>query len=79
MANVIVNEIETDTELNHLLVNDLGFLYEDIDTDQEYGSLDKIIRTYGFIFGKNAIDYLQKHNKTDIKWRFRIHYKKVEK
>jgi len=79
LANIIVNEIETDTELDNLLVNELGFLYEDIDTNQEYGSLDKIIRTYGFIFGKNAIDYLQENNKTSIKWRFRIHHKKVEK
>lgn len=79
LAHVIVNEIETDTELDHLLVNELGFQYEDFDTYQEYGSLDKIIRTYGFIFGKNVIDHLQENNKTNIKWRFRIHYKKVEK
>ena len=79
LANVIVNEIETDTELDNLLVNELGFLYDDFDTNQEYGSLDKIISTYGFIFGRNVIDHLRENNKTDIKWRFRIHYKKVEK
>ncbi len=62
-----------------MTVGIIGFQHEDYDANQEYGSLDKIIRTYGFIFGRNAIDYLRENNKTNIKWRFRIHYKKVEK
>lgn len=79
LADIIADEIETDSELDNLLVNELGFLYEDFDTNQDYGSLDKIIRTYGFIFGRNAIDHLRDNNKTSIKWRFRIHYRKVRK
>ena len=70
LANVIVNEIETDTGLNDLLVNELGFLYEDFDTNQEYGSIDKIIRTYGLIFGVKAIDYLRKNQKRPEIWNF---------
>ena len=79
LANIILDEEEYDTQQNEILVGECGFSYEDFETNQEYGSLDKIVCTYGFIFGKKAIDYLQKHNKTNIKWTFRIHHKKVEK
>lgn len=56
---------------------ELNFRYKDFFQTQEYGSLEKIISTYGFIFGKKAIDYLKKHNKTSIKWKWRIHYRRV--
>jgi ubiquinone/menaquinone biosynthesis C-methylase UbiE len=79
LANVILDENTSDTRQNEILVEEFGFLYEDFDTNQEYGSMDKIIRTYGFIFGRRAIAYLRKNKKTNIKWKFRIHYKIVEK
>lgn len=69
---------EEDTEGKvHKKYSELNFKYKDFYQIQEYGSLEKIIKTYGFIFGKKAIDYLKKHNKTSIKWKWRIHYKKV--
>lgn len=58
---------------------DCGFEYEDLFQDQEYGSIDKIVRTYGFIFGKKVIDYLKEHNKTNVRWKLRIRYKRIEK
>ncbi len=58
---------------------DCGFEYEDLYQDQEYGSIDKIVRTYGFIFGKKVIEYLKKHNKTNVRWKLRIRYKVVQK
>lgn len=79
LVHVIGDESTVDTRQDEILVNECDFMYEDFDTNQEYGSLDKIIRTYGFIFGRNAINYLQEHSKTNILWRFRIHYKKVNK
>lgn len=60
-------------------VNDAGFSFTDIEQIQEYGSMEKILRTYGFIFGQKAIDYLRVHHKTSIKWRFRMFYKTIEK
>ena len=56
-----------------------GFDFEDLYQDQEYGSIEKIVRTYGFIFGKKVINYLKEHNKTNVKWKLRIRYKRVEK
>jgi len=79
LADIISNDIETDTMQDEILVGELGFLFEDFETNQEYGSMDKIIRTYGFIFGRKAIEYLRGNKKTNVKWRFRIHYKNVEK
>lgn len=61
------------------VLEECGFEYEDLFQDQEYGSLDKIIRTYGFIFGKKVIDYLKKNNKTNIRWKLRIRYKNIKK
>jgi ubiquinone/menaquinone biosynthesis C-methylase UbiE len=55
---------------------ELGFKHKDFYQQSEFESLEKILSTYGFIFGKKAIDYLKEHNKTSIKWKFRIYYKK---
>jgi len=79
LVHVIGDESTVDARQNEILVKEFDFMYEDFDTNQEYGSLDKIVRTYGFIFGRNAIDHLRENNKTNILWRFRIHYKKIEK
>jgi ubiquinone/menaquinone biosynthesis C-methylase UbiE len=79
LANVILDEDTTEARQNEIFVDEFGFKYEDFETDQEYGSMDRIIRTYGFIFGKRAIDYLVENKKTNIKWKFRIHYTKVQK
>ena len=53
----------------------LGFSYRDFDSLHDYGSVEKAVRTYGFIFGKKAIDYIRENEKTRIKFRYRIHYK----
>jgi len=77
--NKIIGEDNSWDEKIDQILEDCRFEYEDLFQDQEYGSLDKIIRTYGFIFGKKAIEYLKTHTKTNIKWKLRIRYKKVEK
>ncbi len=70
------NEESTDEEKDITVwYTKLGFKSKDFFNIQEYGSLDKILRTYGFIHGKKAINYLKKHDKTSIKWKWRIHYK----
>lgn len=54
----------------------LGFKHKDYYQIQNYGSVVKAVRTYGFIFGKKTINHIKKHKKTEIKWKLRIHYKK---
>ena len=53
----------------------LGFTNKDFYSYQEFDSQEHIISTYGFIFGKKAIEYLKAHNKTTIKWESRIYSK----
>lgn len=60
------------------LVNDLGFSYEDRETVQEYGTTENIVETYGFIFGRNAIDHLRETGKTSIRWTIRLHYRELK-
>lgn len=60
------------------LVNDLGFSFEDKEIVQEYGTTENIIETYGFIFGRNAINYLRETGKTSIRWTFRLHYRELK-
>lgn len=78
----IINDEDADIELwakHRTFVDDGGYSYEDIEQIQEFGSLEKIISTYGFIFGKKAIDHLCAHRKTSIKWHFRFFYKRTER
>jgi SAM-dependent methyltransferase len=50
-----------------------GFGSFDIDSVQEYGTTERILRTYGFIFGRQAIEHLRKTRRTSIQWRFRVY------
>lgn len=53
----------------------LGFNHRDIYQTQDYGSLEKILSTYGFIFGRKAINHIVSHKRTIIKWKFRIYFR----
>jgi ubiquinone/menaquinone biosynthesis C-methylase UbiE len=75
---------DLDEELNHLdpelqtysdfLVKENGFSFEDFESVQEYGSLENIVETYGFIFGHKAIECLKATGKTSVRWTFRMHF-----
>ena len=79
MAPVILGEsreMETDQVCDSTL-EELGFSYCDFRQTQDYGSVERIVRTYGFIFGRDAIEYLKEHDKTTIEWTCRVRYKAV--
>ena len=78
----IIQDPNTDTlaaARNSMYIDVHGFSYEDVEKIKDYESLEKIIHTYGFIFGMNAINYIRKHSKTSITWCFRRYYKVIEK
>ncbi len=52
-----------------------GFAYEDAEAVQEYGTAEAMTATYGFIFGKKAIDHIRATGRTSVRWRYRIHWK----
>lgn len=53
----------------------LGYEVMDVWLDQDYGTIEKAIETYGFIHGKAVIDYIRANGVTSIKWKMRVHYK----
>lgn len=53
----------------------LGYAALDFFMDQDYGSVDEAVRTYGFIFGRRAIDHIREHRISAIRWKARIRYK----
>lgn len=78
--NQIINHPTPElTARNLRLVEELGFSRLDFDSVQEYSSTENIVRTYGFIFGRNAIDHLKRTGQTSIRWRFSIHYRNKER
>jgi len=56
---------------------ELGFKRRDFYLSSNYGTVENAVRTYGFIFGKKAIDHIRANEKTIIKWKARIYYKQV--
>jgi hypothetical protein len=41
------------------------------------GSVEEAVATYGFIYGRTAIDYLIAHHKSAIRWKPRLYYRQV--
>jgi ubiquinone/menaquinone biosynthesis C-methylase UbiE len=78
LAHVIDHpEAEIELQAKHrVFVHDAGFSYFDVAQTADYGSVEKIIRTYGFIFGEKAIAYIQQNTVTSVKWKFRVYYEK---
>jgi ubiquinone/menaquinone biosynthesis C-methylase UbiE len=57
----------------------LGYEAMDIYMDQDYGTAERAVRTYGFIHGRRAIGYIREHHVTSIRWKARAHFKTVRK
>lgn len=75
----IIDDPDADVELkakHHLFVEEAGFSYLDVIQTSYYGSLKKIISTYGFIFGEKVIEYINQNSITSIQWKFRVYYEK---
>jgi ubiquinone/menaquinone biosynthesis C-methylase UbiE len=61
---------------DHMLA-ELGYDAIDIFTDQDYGTVERAVRTYGFIHSQRVMDYLREHNLTTIRWKWRARFKTV--
>ena len=72
-------EADIDSQTKHrLFVDEKGFSFTDVYQTSYYGSLEKIIRTYGFIFGSKVIEYIKENSITSIKWKFRVYYARAD-
>lgn len=71
----VIDDVEkVDDEVDRIFIKEFQFAYQDIFSNQEYGTVEHIVNTYGFIFGKKAIEYLKKEKKTTIQWKFRVYW-----
>ena len=64
-------------ELDRHLRKECDYSYKDLWITHTYPTLEEAVETYGFIFGREAIDYLVANNKTTIRHKLRIHYKEI--
>ena len=55
----------------------LGYEAMDVFMDQDSESVEHVVRTYGFIHSKRAIDSIREHDVTTIRWKFRARFKTV--
>ena len=75
LYDVIEDVEKVDDIVDRIFLEEFQYAYQDIFTVQEYGSLEHIVSTYGFIFGKKAIEYLKSEKKTSIHWKFRVYWR----
>lgn len=73
--DVIDGVEKVDDAVDRIFLEEFHFTCQDIYSVQEYGSVEHIVSTYGFIFGKRAIEYLKKEQKTSIRWKFRVYWR----
>jgi ubiquinone/menaquinone biosynthesis C-methylase UbiE len=74
-----IDDKDADIELkakHRLFVDEAGFSFFDFLQTSYYENLEKIINTYGFIFGEKVIEHIKQNNVTTIKWKFRAYYEK---
>jgi len=71
------NEVAPEGSRDAVLAS-LGYECMDVFMDQDYGTVERAVRTYGFIHSKRAIDYIREHNVTTIRWKARARFKTVK-
>ena len=49
------------------------FDHHDFETVQDYGTTERAVGLYGFIFGSRAVDRLRERGQTRIRWRWRLY------
>lgn len=75
LYDVIEDVEKVDDQVDRIFIEEFQFAYQDIFSEQEYGSVERIVSLYGFIFGRKAIEYLKKEGKTSIRWKFRVYWR----
>ena len=59
---------------NRFMEGYLGFAYEDVTVKVDYGTVENMLATYGFIFGSKALEHIEKNAISQIDWKLRVHY-----
>lgn len=75
LYDVIDDVDKVEDAVDRIFLEEFHFAYQDFFSVQEYGTLEHIVNTYGFIFGKKAIEYLKREKKTSIQWKLRVYWR----
>jgi ubiquinone/menaquinone biosynthesis C-methylase UbiE len=75
LYELIEDAEKADDQVDRIFLEEFNFAYQDLFSDQDYGTVEHIVSTYGFIFGKKAIEYLKREKKTTIRWKFRVYWR----
>jgi ubiquinone/menaquinone biosynthesis C-methylase UbiE len=59
------------------ILDSMGYEALDIYKQQDFGTVERAVRTYGFIHSERVIDHLRRHDQTVIRWKFRMRYKVI--
>jgi ubiquinone/menaquinone biosynthesis C-methylase UbiE len=62
---------------NEELLEPHGFKYRDVRVVIDYETVQEALATWGFIYGKEAIDYVIDHQVSRFSWSLRIFHRKV--
>jgi len=62
---------------NEELLEPHGFTYRDVRIVIDYGTMEEALATWGFIYGKQAIDYIIDYQVSRFSWSLRIFHRKV--
>jgi SAM-dependent methyltransferase len=72
----LIEDVEkVDDKVDQIFLEEFHFAHQDIFSDQDYGTVEHIVSTYGFIFGKKTIEYLRREKKTTMRWKFRVYWR----
>jgi ubiquinone/menaquinone biosynthesis C-methylase UbiE len=64
-----------DVEMDRIFIEEYQFSYHDVFSYQDYGTIEKIVSIYGFIFGKKVIKHIKRENITAIRWKYRVYWR----
>ena len=64
-----------DIEMDRIFIEEYQFAYQDVFSNQEYGTIENIVSIYGFIFGKKVIEHIKRENKTAVQWKYRVYWR----
>ncbi|NSW53465.1 MAG: class I SAM-dependent methyltransferase [Anaerolineae bacterium] len=65
-----------DVEVDRIFIEEYQFAYQDVFSNQDYGTIENIVSIYGFIFGKKVIEHIRREHITNIRWKYRVYWRK---
>jgi ubiquinone/menaquinone biosynthesis C-methylase UbiE len=78
LGRILQHETEL-ARVDRIFRKEFGFKIKDVYHTSNYGSVGKMLETYGFIFGRRAIEYILDHQATSVRWKNRYLYKFIRK